>query len=29
MMRILDCRDLFVDIRMPEIDYDEIYPRHS
>ncbi|MCA1408538.1 efflux RND transporter periplasmic adaptor subunit [Ensifer sp. IC3342] len=26
MMRILDCRDLFVDILVPEIDYDEIYP---
>lgn len=26
MMRILDCRDLFVDILVPEVDYDEIYP---
>ncbi|MCK3779726.1 HlyD family secretion protein [Ensifer sesbaniae] len=25
MMRILDCRDLFVDILVPEVDYDEIY----
>ncbi len=25
-MRILDCRDLFVDILVPEVDYDEIYP---
>ncbi|MCG5480377.1 HlyD family secretion protein [Sinorhizobium alkalisoli] len=26
MMRILDCRDLYVDILVPEVDYDEIYP---
>lgn len=26
MMRILDCRELFVDILVPEVDYDEIYP---
>jgi multidrug resistance efflux pump len=26
IMRILDCRDLYVDILVPEIDYDEIYP---
>ncbi len=26
MMRVLDCRDLFVDILVPEVDYDEIYP---
>jgi hypothetical protein len=25
-MRILDCRELFVDILVPEIDYDEISP---
>lgn len=26
MMRVLDCRELYVDILVPEIDYDEIYP---
>ncbi|WP_046117441.1 HlyD family secretion protein [Ensifer aridi] len=26
MMRVLDCRELFVDILVPEVDYDEIYP---
>lgn len=26
LMRILDCRELFVDILVPEVDYDEIYP---
>ncbi|AFL49917.1 multidrug resistance efflux pump [Sinorhizobium fredii] len=26
MVRILDCRELFVDILVPEVDYDEIYP---
>jgi multidrug resistance efflux pump len=26
LMRILDCRELFVDILVPEIDYDEIFP---
>ncbi|MCZ4094235.1 HlyD family secretion protein [Sinorhizobium psoraleae] len=26
MMRILDCRELFVDILVSEVDYDEIYP---
>ncbi len=26
MMRILDCRDLFVDILVHEVDYDDIYP---
>ncbi|MBB6486836.1 HlyD family secretion protein [Rhizobium lusitanum] len=26
LMRILDCRELFVDILLPEVDYDEIYP---
>jgi multidrug resistance efflux pump len=26
LVRLLDCRDLFVDILVPEIDYDEIYP---
>ncbi|SCW49164.1 Multidrug resistance efflux pump [Rhizobium mongolense subsp. loessense] len=26
LMRILDCSDLFVDILVPEVDYQEIYP---
>ncbi|MDK4740307.1 HlyD family secretion protein (plasmid) [Rhizobium sp. CB3060] len=26
LMRLLDCRELFVDILVPEVDYDEIYP---
>jgi multidrug resistance efflux pump len=26
MMRVLDCREMFVDILVPEVDYDEIYP---
>lgn len=26
LVRLLDCRDLFVDILVPEVDYDEIYP---
>ncbi|MBB3391574.1 multidrug resistance efflux pump [Rhizobium sp. BK275] len=26
LMRLLDCRELFVDILVPEINYDEIYP---
>ncbi|OCP05702.1 MULTISPECIES: HlyD family efflux transporter periplasmic adaptor subunit [unclassified Ensifer] len=26
LLRILDCRELFVDILVPEVDYDEIYP---
>ncbi len=26
LMRVLDCRELFVDILVPEVDYDEIYP---
>ena len=26
LMRILDCRELFVDILVPEVDYDEIHP---
>ncbi|KAA2236102.1 HlyD family secretion protein [Salinarimonas soli] len=26
LVRLLDCRDLFVDILLPEVDYDEIYP---
>ena len=26
LMRILDCRELFVDILVPEINYDEIFP---
>ncbi|MDQ0561991.1 multidrug resistance efflux pump [Rhizobium mesoamericanum] len=25
LMRVLDCRELFVDILVPEVDYDEIY----
>jgi multidrug resistance efflux pump len=26
LMRLLDCRELFVDILVPEVNYDEIYP---
>ncbi|MDL2402024.1 HlyD family secretion protein [Rhizobium mayense] len=26
LMRVLDCRELYVDILVPEVDYDEIYP---
>ena len=26
LLRILDCRQLFVDILVPEVDYDDIYP---
>ncbi|OWV84377.1 hemolysin D [Rhizobium sp. R635] len=26
LMRLLDCRELFVDILVPEVDYDQIYP---
>lgn len=26
LMRVLDCRDLFVDILVPEVNYDEVYP---
>lgn len=26
LVRLLDCRELFVDILVPEVDYDEIYP---
>ncbi|MBB5574840.1 MULTISPECIES: HlyD family secretion protein [Rhizobium] len=26
LMRLLDCREMFVDILVPEVDYDEIYP---
>lgn len=26
LLRLLDCRDLFVDILVPEVDYDEIFP---
>ncbi|MBW9056218.1 HlyD family secretion protein [Rhizobium mesosinicum] len=26
LMRLLDCRELFVDILVPEVDYDDIYP---
>jgi multidrug resistance efflux pump len=26
LVRLLDCRDLFVDILVPELDYDEIFP---
>ncbi|MDC7744609.1 HlyD family secretion protein [Rhizobium binxianense] len=26
LMRLLDCRELFVDILVPEVSYDEIYP---
>lgn len=26
LMRILDCRELFVDILVPEVDYDAVYP---
>lgn len=29
LMRMLDCRDLFVDILVPEVDYDEIFPGRS
>jgi multidrug resistance efflux pump len=29
LMQILDCRDLFVDILVAEVDYDEIYPGRS
>ncbi|MFN3685386.1 HlyD family secretion protein [Salinarimonas sp.] len=29
MVRLLDCRDLFVDILVPEVDYDVIYPGRS
>ncbi|HEY8579735.1 MAG TPA: HlyD family efflux transporter periplasmic adaptor subunit [Beijerinckiaceae bacterium] len=29
LSRILDCRDLFVDILVSEVDYDEIYPGRS
>ncbi|WP_353646661.1 HlyD family efflux transporter periplasmic adaptor subunit [Mesorhizobium sp. WSM2239] len=27
LVRVLDCRDLFVDILVPEVDFDQIYPR--
>lgn len=29
LLRILDCRDLFVDILVDEVDYDEIFPGRS
>ncbi|RRH96693.1 HlyD family efflux transporter periplasmic adaptor subunit [Mesorhizobium tamadayense] len=29
LLRVLDCRDLFVDILVPEVDFDQIYPRRA